>query len=150
MDRTQAIVELEKHKGSLVGLIYHARDAGVGRAAILALGNGWFELPKWESRTVAEFLDFTELRREHASTLSDEDRERINQAARDLALGARVRQMIEQFPKQYANDVMCAAACAEIVSGVAAQLNGEFEAKIPELFVRGKSVGAWIVTAKRA
>ncbi len=149
MDRTQALAELQKRSRYLIRSVYFARDAGVARSAILALGAGWFELSKWEHRTVAAFLTFVLGRQPATPILSDEDRETINQSERDIALGRRVREMIEAFPKQYANEVLCAAVCAEILSGVAAQLNGEFEAKIPELFVRGESVGAWIVTAKK-
>jgi hypothetical protein len=149
MERPDALkVLLNRNPEALITSIYQARDAGRGRAAILALGHGWFEVDKWKHRTVAEFIEFAE-KVGPTPVMSEDDRKQVNQDASDLTLGRHVRALMELFPKQYANDVMCAYVAAEMLSGVAHKLNGEFEAKIPELFYKGKSVGAWIVTAKK-
>lgn len=65
----------------------------------------------------------------------------------DARMGAEVRKMIKQYPQQFDNDVMCCTALATILAGLAHKMNGVATLRIPELFFKGKNVGAFIVTA---
>ena len=143
MKRENAFKALYRFRNYLIGHLWtKTPGTEVQRAAILSIGATWFERRDWDHRTVGEFIA-------HARRIERGLEPNIGQAASDLRLGQHVRDMMEKFPKQYANNVMCAAACAQTMASIAFELGGEFEAKIPELFFQNKPVGAWIVTAKR-